>query len=46
MVNLNMINERSTADTIPMKFPKLIHWQIPYIVDNIRKIFVYERLVY
>ncbi len=45
MINLNMITERSTAD-VPMKFPKLIRWQIPYIIDSIRKIFVYERWVY
>lgn len=46
MINLNMINERSTADTLPMKFPKLIHWEIPYRIDNIRKVFVYKKWVY
>lgn len=46
MINLNMINERSTADTLPLKFPKLMHWEIPYRIDNIRKVFVYKKLVY
>jgi hypothetical protein len=40
-----MIIERSTADT-PMELAKLIHLVIPYYIDNIRKIFVYERWVY
>lgn len=44
--NLNMINERSTADILPMKFPKLIHWEIPYYIDNIRRVFLYEKWVY
>lgn len=46
MINSNMINEKSTADTIPMKFPRLIHWRIPYYIDNTRKVFVYEKWVY
>ena len=38
--------EKSTADTLLMKFPKLIHWEIPYCIDNIRKVFVYKKWVY